>query len=130
MNDRPYLTPTGCGPYRGDGPGFPVDLVPRLKHLEVGPEALFLSWEVTRLAGRDIPTLKRRALVLLVLALQVASAGGSTRLPLSPGGQLDRILEDLGATADERAAMEELLSELQNGSVLPELADLCGGPGE
>lgn len=130
MNNYSYLTPTGCGPSRGDCPEYPVDLIPRLKHLEAGPEALFLAWEITRLAGRHISPEKRRALVLLVLALQVASAGGSTRLPLSSGGQLERILEDLETTADERAAMEELLGELQSGSPFPGLADLCGGPGD
>jgi exodeoxyribonuclease V alpha subunit len=97
--------------------------------LDLGVEAAFLAWEMARLVAKQINPGQQRALILLLLAVQVASARGSTRLPLSPGGLLARTLEELGATAEERTIAEELFTIAQNGEVGPGLGDLFGGPG-
>lgn len=116
-------TPTGADP------AFPVDFLPRLKSLDLGVEAVFLAWETSRLVAKHVNPEQQRALILLLLAVQVASARGSTRLPLLTGGHLVRILEELGATAQERALIEELLEKAQSGPTGIGLGDLFGGPG-
>jgi len=114
-------------------PDFPSDFMPRLKQLDLGIEAVFLAWEITRLTGRETGPKQQRALMLLLLAAQLTSAEGSTRLPLSDGGHLDRALDEFGVTAEERAAIESLLGEARqacSGPASPGLADIFGGPGD
>jgi len=114
-------------------PDFPSDFMPRLKQLDLGIEAVFLAWEIARLTGRGTNPKQQRALMLLVLAAQLTSAEGSTRLPLSAGGHLDRALDEFGTTAEERAAIENLLDEAKqacSGLAGSGLADLFGGPGD
>lgn len=127
-------TPLGCGPYKGHFPDFPRDFVPRLKHLDMGVEDVFLAWELARLAGKETGPDRQRALMLLVLAARLTSAEGSTRLPLTPGGYFDRILEEFHTTGEERAAIEQILHEAQEacagGLAESSLAGLFGGPGD
>lgn len=126
-------TPLGCGSYKGHNPDFPGDFLPRLKHLDLGVEEVFLAWELVRLTGLAMDPRRQRAVMLLVLAARLASAEGSTRLPLAPGGYLNRVLEEFNTTAEEQAAIEDLLAEAQQagrGLADPGLAVLFGGPGD
>lgn len=133
MKASVHWTPLGCRAYRGDHPGFPCDFIPRLKHLDLGIEEVFLAWEMARLAGPETSPGQRRAVMLLVLAVRLMANEGSTRLPLSPGGLLDRVWEEFNTTAEERATIEVLLNEARKAARGPGgsgLADLFGGPGE
>jgi len=133
-------TPMGCGTRApglsekapGEGPDFPGDFLPRMEHLEPGIEAVFFAWEIARLAGDKLNREQQRALMLLILAARLASTEGSTRLPLASGGHLDRALEDLKASDEERNAVESLLAGVQaKAGTLHDspLAEIIGGPG-
>lgn len=127
------LTPRGCASCTGDGddPPFPEDFLPRIKHLDLGPEELYLAWELVRLSGGALHIRQQRAMMLLVLAVRLASAEGNTHLPLAPGGYLHRVLEEFNATAEERAAIEELLAAVPPVGVGPVnrgLSAIWGGP--
>jgi exodeoxyribonuclease V alpha subunit len=127
-----------AGKKEADTPYFPADLMPRLKQLDLGIEAVYLAWEIARLAAEETSPGQQRALILLLLAAQLASAEGSTRLPLSPGGHLERALDEFGTTAEELADIESLLDEAKklcsgpagHGPAGSGLADLFGGPGD
>ncbi len=134
-------TPMGCGATamgvlpgketRG-APVFPCDLVPRIEHLDLGIEDVFLAWEISRLAGEGTSPELYRALVLLILAARVLSGEGSTRLPLVQGGHLDRTLDEFKATDSERKAIITLLDEAQEismGSRNSSLSNIFGGAG-
>ena len=133
MKSNLNYSPLGCGPYQGQEPVFPDDFPPRLKQLDLGPEELYLAWELVRLTGCALDTRQQRALMLLVLATRVAAAEGSTRLPLISGGYLDRILEELATSAEERAVIHDLLAGARPGDSGPAnraLAALFGAPGD
>jgi len=120
-------TPLGCAALPA-GPGekiadgmsdYPCDLLERTGELNLDPGAAFFAWEIARLAGEKIDSKKRRALILLLLAVQAMSVQGSTRLPLLEGGHFDRILNDLQADDDEKALITELLKEADEASGNP-----------
>ncbi len=112
-------TPVGCaallaGPgeeVAGGAADFPCDLVKRAGELNLDPGAAFFAWEIARLAGEKVDSKKKRALILLILAVQAMSVEGSTRLPLLEGGHFDRILNDLQADDHEKALITALLEE-------------------
>jgi exodeoxyribonuclease V alpha subunit len=134
-------TPLGCGAKAMgfsaggpvDDPEFPCDFIARIEQLDLGFEAVFLAWEIARLAGRDFGRIKQRALMLLVLAAQLSSNEGSTRLPLTDGGYLDRTLNEFKTSEEEREVIGNLLYEAQqicSGLAGSDLADIFGGPGQ
>ncbi len=141
MKNFSCLTPTGCGvsamgmteTHPQKTPVFPEDMVIRVNYLDLGVESLFYAWEISRLLGRDATEKEQRALILLVLATMLTSAGGSTRLPLADGSHFEHALNELDATFEERTAIEELLMKAKRtsgGSPDPLVADLFGCPGE
>jgi len=104
---------------------FPGDLLKRTGEMNLDPGDLFFAWEIARLAGQDMALKKQRVLTMLVLAVQVMSVEGSTRLPLTEGGHLDRILKDLQADDQEKALIKELLSEVEEATVKPDSGGLA-----
>ena len=114
-------TPLGCAALlagsgeeiAGDMPDYPFDLLDRAGELNLDPGAVFFAWEIARLAGEKVDYKKKRALILLILAVQAMSVEGSTRLPLLESGHFDRILNDLQADGDEKALITELLKEVR-----------------
>ncbi len=134
-------TPMGCGArsvalkkgHPETTMHFPGDLVPRAENLDLGIENIFLAWEIARLAGEETVREKQRALVLLILAVQAFSAGGSTRLPLAFDRSLGRILDELSVTDSERTAIGGLLIEAQQAGSEADasgLSGVFGGPGD
>lgn len=122
------LNPLGCIPLADGEPDYPEDLLPRIKPLDLDAGDLYLAWELARLAGpAALEPAPLRALILLVLALRLLAAEGSTRLPLAPGGPLPEILAAFAVTAAEKAAVEELLGAVRRGDGP---AALFGNPGE
>jgi exodeoxyribonuclease V alpha subunit len=139
MRDSINWTPLGCGaaalgfakPVLGGAPDFPTDLVSRVEYLDLGVESVFLAWEIARLAGGGLNPDQQRALVLLILAAQLASAEGSTRLPIISRSYLDRTLEEFKTTDHERAAIDCLLESAQaicRESEVSGLSEIFGGP--
>lgn len=116
-------TPLGCGfDLAGASeanpnlwPPFPADLVSRAEVLELGPESVYLAWELALLAGKETGGAQQRAIILLALAALAAAAGGSSRLPLEGGDSYERILAALGATAADRSAINQLLDLFGSG---------------
>lgn len=134
-------TPLGCaallaGPEKetaGGAADYPCDLLRRTGDLNLDPGSLFFAWELARLAGEQLDPEKQRALVMLILAVQVMSVEGSTRLPLLDGGHFDRILNDLQADDNERGLIKALLTEAGEASSNPGsggLADIFGETGD
>ncbi len=110
---------------------FPVDLTPRCEQLDMGIEDLFYAWELSRLAGDEVSLERRRALMILVLAVRLMAGEGSTRLPLVPGSRFDQVMSDLQVTDGERFAIDQLLLEAGQaalGDVSAGLSDIFGGP--
>jgi len=130
--------PTGCGA-KGAGitgpgpvPAYPSDLLARINHLDLGAEDIYLAWELVHLGGNALDERLQRALILIILAVRLITAEGSTRLSLAEDGHLHNILSEFSATTDEREAVARLIDEAQkaaesaNGSTL---ADLFGPSG-
>ncbi len=111
--------------------GFPYDLLNQTGEVSLDPGDLFIAWEITRLAGQDMALKKQRVLTMLILAVQAMSVEGSTRLPLSEGGHLERILKDLQADDQEMTLIQKLLSEAEEAAAKPGsggLANIFGKP--
>ena len=141
MKDFSNWTPLGCGAVAmglaettpGNVPGYPEDLVARTEYRDLGIESLFFAWEIARLLGPGPSQKEQRALMILVLATMAASAGGSTRLPFKTGTHLERALDELQTSPEERTAIDKLLGQAQNicsGSTDSALAAVFGGPGD
>ncbi|MFO7952130.1 MAG: exodeoxyribonuclease V subunit alpha [Bacillota bacterium] len=117
-------------------PLFPEDLALRTKKLDLRIEAMFIAWEVARLASKELDPQEERALMLLVLSLMISHREGSTRLPLEEGSHLDRALDELQATSEERILVRKLLEKarktcgkdrgLETGK--PGLSEIFGTP--
>ncbi len=134
-------TPLGCaallaGPGKeiaGGAADYPLDLLKRAGELNLDPGAAFFAWELARLAGEKMDSEKRRALIILILAVQAMSVEGSTRLPLLEGGHFDRILNDLQAGDHEKALIKALLKEAGEACSKPGpggLANIFGKQGD
>ncbi len=114
------------------GPSFPRDFISRVEPLDLGIENVFLAWEVARLAGDKSDPGQQRALVLLILAARVLTGEGSTRLPLVPDSQLDRILDEFKTAAAEKETVVRLADEARKICMEPAdsgLSAIFGGPG-
>ena len=134
-------TPVGCSALlAGTGaeladtmPDYPCDLLDRAGELNLDSGAVFFAWEIARLAGEKVDSEKKRALILLILAIQAMSVEGSTRLPLSEGGHFDRILKDLQVDDHEKDLIKKLLKEAGEVSSNPGsggLANIFGKKGD
>jgi exodeoxyribonuclease V alpha subunit len=81
----PPLSPLGTARQRLDpaagGGGYPTDLLPQLREVDLGEEALFLAWQLASWAA-GLDGAGRRALTGLIVRALVSAAQGSTRLPL------------------------------------------------
>jgi exodeoxyribonuclease V alpha subunit len=99
------------------------ELMARVGEYNLGPEAAYLSWELTRCVD-DLREGEERHLFLLVLASIINLHQGSTRLPVRgpDAAYLAKILAHLGAPDEADAALALLVD--------PRLAPLVGSPGE
>jgi exodeoxyribonuclease V alpha subunit len=109
-------------------PSFPEDLVRGAARQDLGAEYVFLAWDLARLAGAR-PEEELRALLLLALATLASQREGSTRVPLGQAGYLERLLEDLGATARDRELVATLLEKASSGED-PGLSSIVGLAGD
>jgi exodeoxyribonuclease V alpha subunit len=99
---------------------LPPDLVAAAREADVAEETLSLVDE----AASWVPPAERRALALVVLALEEARASGSTRLPLA---RLPGALARLGV---DEAGRREAGDLLRAPAARPGAASLFGGPGD
>ncbi len=135
MSSQVAWTPLGAGATAlgMSRAGYPDDLVSRVSKLDLGPEHVFLAWELTRLAS-DLSDSDRRALATVVLALLVVQGEGGTRLSLDDeGGNLGRILDELELEDSESLDIVHLLDEARRlgtgGNVPSGLSAVLGPPG-
>jgi exodeoxyribonuclease V alpha subunit len=98
-----------------------LELLRALRERDLGAEVLTLAWEVARCAAPPAEPERESAPVLLALAVLVAEARGSTRLPLDRVGPL---LRDLGRDEEEVAAVGTLLTAPGHAEAV------LGGPGD
>jgi exodeoxyribonuclease V alpha subunit len=99
---------------------LPPDLAAAARAADVPEETLHLADE----AASWVAPADRRALALVVLALEEARAAGSTRLPLA---RLDAALARLGA---DEAARRDAAALARAPAARPEVAALFGAPGD
>lgn len=135
------LNPLGCALHvngntavrRMQDPEFPVDLEPRLTELDLKTENLYLAWEIVRLVAAKLAPKDQRALMLLIVALQLAMSEGSTRLLLKGSSQLKRVLAGFSEDTEEHAGIIKLMMETAKISECPDatgLSDILGRPGD
>ena len=164
LSRAPPLLPTGTARALFLGAATPdvdealssADLRERLRARDVSDDTWLAAWEVTRWAT-SAPTLDRRALGCLVIALLEAIESGSTCLPIgvafadtNPGADagestgssagtggglagrtdvLSPLLLRLNLSDSERQATHALAARIADGTALPPIADLFGPPG-
>ena len=134
--------PLGCGEHNKEsGPHFPVELLPRLRELELDIETLYNSWELIRFAGgeyngiseKEETTQKQKALIIIILALRLSAYEGSTRLSFTDD-IMKRIKEDFNLDEPEFVPVEKLFNEIRQAvtgdNLLAGLNRLFGRPGE
>jgi exodeoxyribonuclease V alpha subunit len=102
----PALSPLGTARQRLDpaaAADYPADLLPALRDVDLGEDALFLCWQVAAWAA-GLGTGERRALAELFVRSLVSAAQGSTRLPLDAAARalLARAPEVVGAPGARR----------------------------
>ncbi|MSP62488.1 MAG: exodeoxyribonuclease V subunit alpha [Myxococcales bacterium] len=115
----------------GDESPFPDDLLAPLGEYDLGPEALWVAWELARWP-EGLSTDDRRALCLLALASLIARNEGSTRLPVAGPGRpfLDGVLACLGATSAAPAIARLLASARSGKGPAATVATVIGRPGD
>lgn len=133
------LTPLGAARLRfgqaAPGPRWPSELRDRLREHDLGDEALYLAWELARLAPA-LSADEQQALELLVLASLIAVRQGSTRLPVSGDdgvAWLDELFRSLGAPDGALELARRMLAELRQARLAGRPARLdpvVGLPGE
>ena len=80
------LSPLGTVRRRLDGEAagdYPFQLLAGLRDADLGPESLFLAWELAGLAGEKGASAERRSLTGLLVRVLIQVAGGSTRAAIS-----------------------------------------------
>jgi len=81
------LSPLGTVRRRMEGAAagdYPFELLAGLRDADLGPESLFLAWELAGLAT-DLPPAERSHLTALLVRVLIQIAGGSTRAAVSAG---------------------------------------------
>jgi len=112
---RERFVRSAAGKRRGGAPAafeFPAELRGAADSYDLGQEALYLAWELARLATSASDS-ARRGLLYLALASIIAERQGSTRLPVrddGPGG-LGAVLARLGASDADVAAARGLIDD-------------------
>jgi exodeoxyribonuclease V alpha subunit len=125
---RAPLSPLGsvrswpAGAAAAPTPPWHAELTLRAVSCDLGPEAVYLAWELSRcVAGLDAAA--ERVLEVLVLATIAGQRAGSTRLPIAPlGGETRDLLERLGGPGSAAAAAG-LVAD-------PRLGPILGRPGD
>jgi exodeoxyribonuclease V alpha subunit len=92
---------------------FQKDMLVQAAGLGLEVEQLYIAWEIARLAAGDLKTDQLRALQMIVLAALSATADGNTRLPLDPGGRLDRFLAGFSLNTPDRQAVTRILDTIK-----------------
>jgi exodeoxyribonuclease V alpha subunit len=100
------LSPLGTVRRRLDGAAaapYPLHLLPELRDADLGPESLFLAWELTALAGA-LSASERGQLIAVLVRVLIRVAAGSTRAEVSGADRalLARAPEVVGAPGDRR----------------------------
>ena len=97
-------------PREGDGEGdgaaageYPVHLLAGLRDADLGPESLFLAWQIAAMA-QTLTAGERRALTAIFVRALIGVAGGSTRTPVGPTERalLARATDVVGGRGERR----------------------------
>ena len=117
------LSPLGTVRRRLEGAAagdYPFELLAGLRDADLGPESLFLAWQLAGLAS-DLPPADRRGLTALLVRVLIQVAGGSTRAAVGAG---DRdLLARAGAVVGAPGARCPFI--LDRGSLYPQRLLAC-----
>ncbi|MCG3194177.1 MAG: RecBCD enzyme subunit RecD [Thermoanaerobaculia bacterium] len=109
---------------------FAQELIGRAIENDIPESALYLSWELSRMA-EDLPRAEKEALSVLILVSFLEVRRGSTALPLDSGPKtaLSSLLYRLKVEPEMRARVEALAEKLRVGAGEEFARPLVGQPG-